>query len=303
MPKVSVPLPGPGRGFFRGVDRVVETTASAGPVPYLVFANWAYREVLLNWLVASARVELTNIVIVAYDRRLERFLRRRGFDCVFLPMKPGKSNLWWRMFVFYALCEAEVDFVHCDADAVLLKNPAESLNEFPSADLVASQGTVHPKNVVDMTGFVVCMGFFLIRSNKRTRAFMKRALERAPHDGTDQSAVNNTLLEWVTVWTGPIDCSSTLEYKGKPFRVFPQALVSRTAEELATVLLPHHLFQRYFLGLEHNPVLVHPLARQHGHTKMKKLSELGLIFLRPDWTNVRFSRDTIRRIDRDSIDF
>lgn len=282
------------------MDRVVARAVSAAPVPYLVFANWAYREVLLNWLVASARVEFTNIVIVAYDRRLARFLKGRGFDCVFLPMKPGKSNLWWRMFVFQALCEAGMDFVHCDADAVLLKNPTDSLSDFPSADLVASQGTVHPQNVVDVTGFVVCMGFFQLRSNEHTRAFMKRAIERAPHEGTDQSAVNNTLLEWVSEWVGPIDTFSRIEHLGSMFRVLPHALVSRPGEKLDVVVLPHHLFQRYFLGLHHDPVLVHPLANQKGKTKMEKLDRLGLVFLRRDWEKVRFTRDSLEVLDRDS---
>lgn len=279
---------------------MVAGAVGAGPVPYVVFANWAYREVLLNWLVASARIELTNIVIVAYDRRLARFLKRHGFECVFLPMKPGKSNLWWRLFVFQALCEAGVDFVHCDADAVLLKNPTESLSVFASADLVASQGTVHPKNVVELTGFVVCMGFFLLRSNERTRAFMRRAVERAPHDGTDQSAVNNTLLEWVSGWVGPIDTFTRIPHLGSTFDVFPDVLVSRPEEELDTVLLPHYRFQRYFLGLQHDPVLVHPLANQKGKTKMEKLSRLGLVFLRQDWENLRFTRDSLGVLDRDS---
>jgi hypothetical protein len=70
--------------------------------------------------------------------------------------------------------------------------------------------------------------------------------------------------------------------------------------KLEVVVLPHHLFQRYYLGHAHDPVLVHPLANQKGKTKMESLDRLGLVSLRPDWESLLFTKDSLGVLDRDS---
>ncbi|GBG29264.1 Beta-arabinofuranosyltransferase RAY1 [Hondaea fermentalgiana] len=61
----------------------------------VTFASFSYRDSLINWLVASERVELRAILIVCLDKDLEQFLLHRGIPCFLEGRKeaPLESNV------------------------------------------------------------------------------------------------------------------------------------------------------------------------------------------------------------------
>jgi len=282
--------------FWRALAKATEIVSTYPETPYLVFANWKYREVLLNWLLFARAANVENVIVVSYDRRLYWFLQRRGISSVFVPLKPGKHMLWWRMFIFNALCQAGVDFVHSDADALILRNPLPLLQASP-AELVMSQGTVHPQDVVRIRGHVLCAGFFLLRSGTQSRDLLGRALEQARIRGTDQSGFNWAIEEMQGQWSLRNEQGVYFEHRGEKFAIFEDPAHFVSGGELRVTMLSHYRFQRFFLGHEHRPHVVHPLANQQASTKREALALLGLWRLRSDWSGVAFDRDSLALLD------
>jgi len=268
--------------------------------PFIVFANSAYKEVLLNWLAAANRVGITRVIIVGYSRALVGYLRQLGFSAFFLPMKSGKKFLWQRLFVFHALADAGVYYIHCDADGLLLRNPMEYIFSHKEADLVFSQGTVHPEELAKSRGFVVCMGFFFCRGGPQTSEVFQRAISIISEKHTDQASVNHVLEESVSSWTIAKDTSRTLNHRGTDFIVSNEPIFSGPESVTNVVILPHQLFQRYSLGTTPDTLVVHPLANQKAETKIAALAKHGLVFLRPDWRRVKFRRETLELITQGS---
>lgn len=261
---------------MRSLGRVVKASQQIPGSPYIVFANWQYRHILMNWLVFAARCGVENVLVVSYDRRLSRMLDRKGVLSALVPMRQGKKFLWWRLYVFQALCEAGVDFIHCDADAILLKNPEPELQRFPEADFIASPGTVHPAEVAKIQHFVACMGFFFLKSNPNASSLLAEALKLTPEAGTDQAAVNIALFQRVGEWHDlNLDWERVTKLEIK-FILNTEAIRSKTSRELEVVVLPHTHFQRHYLGFAWDPYVVHPLANQKAGTKIDNLKALGL---------------------------
>ena len=261
---------------FEGTRRLARRSSQP---PYLVFGNQNYRDVILNWISAAERVAVSNVIVVAYDRTLSKELKRQKIDTVHVPMPGGKENLWWRLFVFEAMCRAGIDFVHCDADAVLLRNPTPYLESFPAADLIISQETVHPQSVAESRGFVVCMGFFFLRGTSDSLEMISEALRTIPFTGTDQAALNSVLPLDPADWDWGLGNRISREHRGVIFCFLDEEVVLRKSGSPVVVLLPHPLFQRFFLGLDSNPFLVHPLASQNARSKISLLQSYGLWFL------------------------
>lgn len=286
----------PTKSFWKSVANATGTVSSCPETPYLVFANWRYREVLLNWLLFARAAQVRSVIVVAYDRRLHLFLKRRGISSVFVPLKPGKEMLWWRMFVFNELCQAGIDFVHSDADALILRNPLPTLQEDPS-ELVMSQGTVHPPEVVRVRGHVLCAGFFFLRSGSRSRDMLHEALEQARRRGTDQAGLNGAIEKMEGEWNLRKEQGVYREHRGERFVIFEEPARFISGGHLWVTMLSHYQFQRFFLGHEHNPYVVHPLANQQASSKQEALRLLGLWRLRPDWSGLSFDDDCLTVLD------
>jgi hypothetical protein len=262
--------------FLMALSRVVSMGNQMPVLPYIVFANWSYRQILLNWLHFAKRCGIENVIVVSYDKRLMRMLRLLGVQSVWLPMKQGKDFLWWRLYVFEVLCRQGIDFIHCDADAIILRNPEKELERYPKADLVASPGTVHPRTIAEKYHFVACMGYFLLRSTPATRSMLVEALSLVGIAGNDQASVNMAVFRHVTRWRHSEGDRETKTHLGTEFILNREAIRSLESDGLEVVILPHTLFQRYYSGHDHNPYLIHPLANQKAETKIDSLKRLGL---------------------------
>lgn len=270
-------VPGP---FFRvALWRLVRVARNYSNYPYLVFGNSAYKEIVLNWLEASARIGVSDVIVVAYDRALYRQLRDEGVVTVFVPMAPGKENLWWRLFVFRAVCRAGIDFVHCDADAVLLRNPSSVLEGFSNVDLIISQGTVHPPAIAESRGFVVCMGFFFLRGTKGSLEIVSIAISKISDTKTDQAALNFALPPEAASWDYLQGEVTRHKHLGTEFLISDAPITLTRAESASVVVLAGTEFQRLYMGAKHAPFLIHPLANQKAETKVETLKKHGLWFL------------------------
>ncbi len=157
------------------LQRYLQTlTAPSAPV-VLAMSNTLYQTVLINWLIAF-RVKVgdpfDNVLVIALDLPLHKFLLSRGFDSIFVPTNSvirqgtiGGVNAMFttRVVVVRMVNYLGYDALHWDNDAIVLKNPMTLLSENQESDIVGSVGTF-PFDVGAKWGFTICMGFILFRS-------------------------------------------------------------------------------------------------------------------------------------------
>ena len=146
----------------------------------VVAANYPYRDVVINWLIAArVKVEppLENILVVSFDSPLQELLQRVGIESVQVPPESVLINsayvnaydklLVARVIVLRLINYWGYDVAHYDTDAIILKNPLSLYNKHADSDVVGSTGT-WPFELGKKWGFTLCMGVILFRSTPQT---------------------------------------------------------------------------------------------------------------------------------------
>ncbi len=210
----------------------------------VVFANYSYLPVLENWIEALKRINVNNFLIVSLDEELHHYLQEKKVNSILRPCELDLGKLWiHRIDVILELMEKGHDIIHSDADAIWLKDPLPYLNDLPQ-DMIFSQGTIWPPDVQEKWGFVLCCGFFLLRSNPKTLQFMRDLLKRVNKDKDDQVSCNRLLLEMGADWNSP-DKPYTIDFREKQF-ICSETVRYGKYGKLSLALLPHKKFQRIF---------------------------------------------------------
>ena len=208
----------------------------------VVFANYNYLPVLENWLEAVRRIHVENFMIISLDEKLHHYLQGKKIASLLRPCELDLGKLWiHRVDIILELMEEGYDIIHSDADAVWIKDPQPYLNKLDQ-DMIFSQGTYWPLDVHKKWGFVLCCGFFYMKSNKKTLDFMNKLAERVRIDKDDQISCNRLLMEEGLSWGVPED-TYTLTFRDHDFICSTKCIFGKT-DTLSAVLLPHAKFQR-----------------------------------------------------------
>jgi len=242
----------------------------------IVFANYNYLSILENWLAAMKKISVENYLIISLDEELHLHLQKLNIDSLFHPCELNLGKLWiHRINVILELMEKGYDILHSDADAIWLKDPLPYLNTL-SQDMIFSQGTIWPPDVQEKWGFVLCCGFFLLRSNPQTISFVKELAKRVREDKDDQVSCNRLLLKEPVIWKEPSDIY-TIDFRGTQFTCSHQVRLGKS-KNLNLALLPHIAFQRVFE--ETNNVYVrHLISEKTSDDIMKVLDRHGCKFI------------------------
>lgn len=241
------------------LERAVEAAKALrgdGPV-VVVFASADYAEALDNWIGFARRAGAERILVAAVDDRAAATAAANGIASVLIPGILNRRALWVaRAQLFSELARVRVDFVHSDVDAVWLRPPIEEARSL-DVDIAFSTGTVWPRTAFDRWGFVVCCGFFVVRSSDVTAAFFSEVSKRALVCGDDQVAVNEALLDMGLTWNDAA-LAQLLSFGGQVIRTFAEPLVGR-ASKLSVGLLPHRRFPR-LPEVSAETIVAHPLV-------------------------------------------
>ena len=238
------------------------------PPVTVVFANAPYTAILTNWLSHARAAGASNILIMALDLETLAFAERMQAECVLLPAIASRKDLWLlRIEVFAALACAGVDFIHSDADAIWLLSPYDRIFA-AGVDLVFSQGTRWPPDIVERWGFVLCCGLFAARANAGTAAFFDTVRRRMLVDADDQAAINRGLHDDAIVWQ-PGTNGEQREWNGRPFEIFPEIRVGRTAQ-VSVALLPHRQFPR-LPEVPADAIVCHPVGKEPMEERLRRL--------------------------------
>jgi hypothetical protein len=213
----------------------------------VVFVTGNYGDVFRSWCCQPGAPRKEEILLVACDRAAKDTWGREGMTVLAAPTDGSLGGLWQtRLDVFAALCRAGVDFFHSDADAFWRRDPRDYCRAL-QADLVFSQGTIHPRAAVRAWGFVLCCGFFSVRANQATASFLEGVNRHcsAITKPDDQVALNTLLLEQDTAWDANRQVADRRDFRGEELRFFPGPVHGQCqAAGLDVCLLPHHLFPR-----------------------------------------------------------
>ncbi|WP_170265722.1 putative nucleotide-diphospho-sugar transferase [Thiohalocapsa marina] len=219
------------------------------------------------WHRNMLRLGIENILLIALDPLTAERARLMGIRYWYLPIfafqKSARRLIWTETLkVRRKVLDAGVSYLHSDADAIWLKDVRQIVLS-QDADFVTSIADGAPKNALDRWGFVMCLGFYLCRSNTRTKGVYDQYIKMCDHLGHDQNSLNQIFLDAGFNWvpdkngykhgSGPgIDVSAT---------ILPERIVSR----------PRTLHEKIDTGVLH-PVLSARTIRE----KIEILDNFGI---------------------------
>ena len=166
--------------WFSQLQSFLNTCTDASPVAF-VSANYAYREVLINWLI-SARIKvrgepLENVLVGALDEPLHTLMLAKGIDSIYIEpdsiltepdwVKPYSKLLIARITVLRLINLWGYDVTQFDTDAIVIKNPQPLYNVHFDSDIIGSTG-LFPQELSRKWGFTLCMGMIVFRSTVKT---------------------------------------------------------------------------------------------------------------------------------------
>ena len=172
---------------------------------HLCFISFEYFSIFDIWFSYIEKFSIDNLCIVALDHKCYSELQKRSIKSVFMQspdiITPKNKRLLWtqRVNLIHDLINLDITVLHSDADAFWLKDFSSYL-ENNTADLIFSIAHGIPKNLVEKWGFILCCGFFEIKSNDNTKKFMIDYLKRCRDVGDDQKSLNWLLFEKGISW-------------------------------------------------------------------------------------------------------
>lgn len=251
---------------------IVECVAGSKFV-VLAFSNKRYLRVLRNWIVAMKRSGVGNFLIIALDEKTRKECARLRVACYKITVDGSnhKQLMRARVRIFRDLTKMRVDFVSSDLDAVWLRDPLPYLESL-EGDLLVSQGTVQPPEILKQWGFVLCSGFFASRASEKMRIFYDMMIE---DDRGDQISMSHMLLRDNIKFD--VAKSYTKTFRDHEISCFRDPVRGRS-DNFQVVLLPHHLFQRMVEDTQ-GAMVVHPLSKKDQADKLRSFRKHGCYFL------------------------
>jgi len=208
----------------------------------IVFANYQYKKILDNWLFAIQKNKIKNFLIISLDKELFNYLKKNDIQTYYFKTEINLKELWInRIILLKQILNLGYNFIHSDADAIWLKDPLGKFFYNLNYDVIFSEGTVWPSNIHAKWGFVLCCGFFGIKSNIATRKLLDDVYHDVNNSGDDQVSFNNIIQQHGTKWK--IDENYELIFKGKSF-ICSKKIIYGNNPYYKVALLPHYLFQR-----------------------------------------------------------
>ena len=143
------------------------------------FCSFDYVVVAENWVRYLSKHNIKNYIIIAMDNETYNYLDDRKINTKLIHGKILKrSGTGWK-FRFQTMYELlkEGNILHCDLDAIWLKDARKLLDD--ENDIIASkdEGGVPPK-AYEQLNFTMCMGWIFFRNNDNVRLYLKKFLKK-----------------------------------------------------------------------------------------------------------------------------
>lgn len=156
------------------------------------------------WYSHFKKFQLKNLLVIALDSVVYERVRDMGIEVYLLPIynyQTGIRHILWHETVKFRkkINDMGVNYIHTDIDAIWLNNPVGIINSLPG-DIVSSIAYGVPPNVLKEWGFVMCLGFYAMRSSDATRRIYNKYIKYTQRYGHDQNGLNQLLMENEVIW-------------------------------------------------------------------------------------------------------
>lgn len=243
----------------------------------LVALDRNYLSLFRNWKAHYDRLEIeATVVVVCFDDKSARLVEKNGFQVI----RTNHDGDWLgfmrrQMEIMIDLLQTGYNILVSDLDAIWLSNPLPvfSSEVCSNASMIFSQGAVQPPSAVREWGFVLCTGFFYVRSTEESLRFFSEVKPRMWLEG-DQPAINHILVNRGTSWEVNGHKRSTLNFNGQEIQTFDGILAGR-CDDLSICLLPNSLFQRVPQESQ-KTIVIHPNTPKNQRKKITEMKRLGL---------------------------
>jgi hypothetical protein len=169
----------------------------------VVMVSDAYTTLLDNWLCHIQALGLTRFLVVAADEALHGKLLRAGVAAARCDFDGSEGDFWLRrMQVWELVVRQGYDVIQADVDAVWLRDPLPFFASLDRLDFLCSQGTFHPKDVLQRWGFVLCTGLFRMKAGRPAEIFFGALLADPVliRETDDQAVMNQVLARHGVAW-------------------------------------------------------------------------------------------------------
>ena len=142
--------------------------------------------------------------------------------------------------------------------------------------MLISQGTIFPQEAFQKWGFVLCNGFFLVKSTKQTRQLFKAAVYEIKGSGSDQKGLNNALLKSNLDWQ--INDTYTFSEENNTL-LCSNTIIGGQSQDLRVGLLPFKKFVRTTQAPTSDTYVYHPPSPKIASSKKKIFKRMNCWFL------------------------
>ncbi len=182
----------------------------------IVFVNILYMPLFEIWYNYFRQYQLPNFLAISLDIRMNGVLNNLGVKNILLTMpefdgflsvkiydshEMNKLAELWRLRtrVFKHILDRGIHLLACDADAFWLKNiyPLVVNYRYDTSLSISHQS---PPDVAKKWGFVLNCGFWMLRSNPVTKAFLDEFLKFSINYDSQQVALNRFLCQHDVKW-------------------------------------------------------------------------------------------------------
>ena len=155
------------------------------------FCNLQYSKVALNWCSFLSKNNIKNYLIISTDNACFDFLKKNNINTILDKRWNCDTSSWnVRLSIIYEIIKEGFDIIHSDLDAIWRGDPTRLLEE--KCDFVFSTGTF-PERISKSVGFSVCMGWFYVKSNDKTKEVFEEIFSKKGWSD-DQQAFNEFLF-------------------------------------------------------------------------------------------------------------
>ena len=241
------------------------------------FCNYDYIRLAEIWVKELNKINITNYIIISADQKTYEHFKSKNVNTE-LRNYDKKDSFWvYRLKVIQSFLEkinTNNYLIHSDLDAIWKKNICDELfNKNDNIDLFFSQGTVFPKEHLAKHRFVLCCGFFCIKSNEKTIKFMNKYINNLEKFQDDQKAINLELIN--SKWNINNDKSKESKFSHKYIYYDDDINGYNQEYDINLLLISFNKIQREFIN--NNGYIYHILTPKECSTKIDLFKQLNII--------------------------
>jgi hypothetical protein len=231
------------QGWFVNFTAAAQRLNRHGSV-VLTGGDWNYRGVLMNWMAMMDRLNITEYLVFCYDDRLLKIVGpwESGGHGILTPNCSSiQEFMYLKLVGVNALIHSGYSATWSDCDCVWLRPFLDQWMLRHSSEYdVIGQRAMHPRDISNKTGAVLCTGLFTVFPTERSIMLFERVVQSLPDysDVISDQLVLNEVLDSV----GAYAVSEKFVYQDDSFDLTPPQPLDATSPRLG--LLPFHAFPR-----------------------------------------------------------